>query len=73
MLSLHIHQHGGPAALLLDEVPRPALSNSNGVLVAMKAAALNHLDLWIRNGLAGVSLPPPAAIWKKAGIMGRWW
>ena len=73
MLAVHIHQHSGPAALSLDEVPRPALSNSNGILVAMKAAALNHLDLWIRNGLPGVSLPLPTAIWKKAGIMGRWW
>lgn len=72
MLAVHIHRHGGPAAFLLDEVPRPALSNSNGVLVAMKAAALNHLDLWIRNGLPGVSLPLPTAMRKKAGITGKW-
>ncbi len=72
MLAVHIHRHGGPEVLSLDEVPRPALSNSNGVLVAMKAAALNHLDLWIRNGLPGVSLPLPTAIWKKAGITGKW-
>ncbi len=73
MLAVHIHRHSCPAALSLDEVPRPALSNPIGVLAAMKAAALNHLDLWIRNSLPGVSLPLPTAIWKKAGIMGRWW
>ena len=59
MLAVRIHRHGGPEVLSLDEVPRPALSNPNEVLVAMKAAALNHLDLWIRNGLPGVSLPLP--------------
>ncbi len=71
MLAVRIHQHGGPEVLSLDEVPRPALSNPNEVLVAMKAGALNHLDLWIRNGLAGASLPLPTAIRKKAGITGR--
>ncbi len=71
MLAVHIHRHGGPAAFSLDEAP-PALSNSNGVLAAMKAVALNHLDPWIRNGLPGVSLPLPTAIWKKAGIAGKW-
>ncbi len=71
MLAVHIHRHSCPAALSLDEVPRPALSNSNEVLVAMKAGVLNHLDLWIRNGLPGVSLPLPTAIRKKAGITGR--
>ncbi len=65
MLAVRIHRHGGPEVLSLDEVPRPALSNPNEVLVAMKAAALNHLDLWIRNGLPGVSLLLPTAIWKK--------
>lgn|GEM_PF-6709003 len=45
MLAVHIHRHGGPAVLSLDEVPRPALSNSNGVLVAMRTAALNHPDV----------------------------
>ena len=72
MLAVHIHRHGGPAVLSLDEVPRPALSNSNGVLVAMRTAALNHPDLWIRNGPPGVFLPLPTAIWKKAGITGKW-
>ncbi len=62
MLAVRIHRHGGPEVLSLDEVPRPALSNPNEVLVAMKAAALNHLDLWIRNGLPGVSLPLPLVL-----------
>lgn len=57
MLSIRIHQHGGPEVLSVDEVPRPALSGADQILVAMKAAALNHLDLWVRNGLPGVSLP----------------
>ncbi len=57
MLAVRVHQHGGPEVLTLDEIGRPELSDDNSVLVAMKATALNHLDLWVRNGLPGVSLP----------------
>ncbi|MFB0515623.1 MAG: zinc-binding dehydrogenase [Candidatus Neomarinimicrobiota bacterium] len=57
MLAVRVHQPGGPEVVSIDEVPRPELNAADRVLVAMKAAALNHLDLWVRNGLPGVSLP----------------
>ena len=46
MLAVRIHQHGGPEVLSLDEVPRPALSNSNEVLVAidLRHAYRKHLS-----------------------------
>ncbi|MFC1543599.1 zinc-binding dehydrogenase [Candidatus Neomarinimicrobiota bacterium] len=57
MLAVRIHQHGGPNVLTLEELPRPGPPDSNQVLVAVKSAALNHLDLWVRSGLPGVNLP----------------
>jgi len=42
--------HGGPEVLGYAEVPVPALG-PHDVLVRVKAVALNHLDLWIRQGL----------------------
>jgi NADPH:quinone reductase-like Zn-dependent oxidoreductase len=57
MIAVRIHQHGGPEVLSLDELPRPDAYEETQVLVEMKAAALNHLDLWVRKGLPGISLP----------------
>lgn len=52
------HQHGGPEVLRYEEAPRPSISPDE-VLVRVKACALNHLDIWIRQGIPAfqVSLP----------------
>ncbi len=42
--------HGGPEVLHYTEVSMPAVGPGD-VLVRVKAVALNHLDLWIRQGL----------------------
>ena len=44
------HEFGGPAVLRLEEVSAPVLQ-AGEVLVRVHAAALNHLDLWVRRGL----------------------
>lgn len=44
------HEHGGPEVLRVEEVAPPALQPGH-VRVAVRAAALNHLDLWVRRGL----------------------
>lgn len=59
MKAVRIHQHGGPEVLKYEDVPDPACSNSHEVLVHLKASSVNHLDLWVRQGLPGwkISLP----------------
>lgn len=42
--------HGGPEVLELADVARPRPKPCE-VLVGVRAAALNHLDLWVRRGL----------------------
>jgi len=56
MKAIRIHEHGTAGVLQVDdlEMPRPA---KDEVLIQVKAAALNHLDLWVRRGIPGVSLP----------------
>jgi len=56
MTAVRIHSHGGVEQLRIDEldVPKPG---SRRVLVQVKAAGLNHLDIWVRQGLPGVHLP----------------
>jgi NADPH:quinone reductase-like Zn-dependent oxidoreductase len=52
------HQHGGLDVLEYAEFPTP-LPGPDQVLVRLKAAALNHLDLWVRKGWPGIKLEYP--------------
>ena len=56
MKAIRFHQHGGPEVLKYEDVPDPVLRKDQ-VLVKVKAVALNHLDLFVREGVPGVSLP----------------
>jgi NADPH:quinone reductase-like Zn-dependent oxidoreductase len=58
MKAIVFEQHGSPDVLKYIDVPQPAIK-PNEVLVRVKACALNHLDLWVRQGLPGVSFPLP--------------
>jgi NADPH:quinone reductase-like Zn-dependent oxidoreductase len=58
MKAVRFHKHGGPEVLQYEEAPDP-VPNSDEALVRVKASALNHLDLWARNGLPNVEIPLP--------------
>jgi NADPH:quinone reductase-like Zn-dependent oxidoreductase len=51
-----IHEFGGPEVLRYEDVPDPR-PRKDQVLVRVRACAMNHLDLWVRQGLPGVKLP----------------
>lgn len=50
MKAIRLHQPGGPEQLRFEDVPTPA-PGPGAVLVQLKAAALNHRDVWIRMGM----------------------
>jgi NADPH:quinone reductase-like Zn-dependent oxidoreductase len=54
--AVRIHEDGGPEVLVYEDVPDPAPQDGE-VLVALRAAALNHLDVWVRKGLPSVPKP----------------
>ncbi len=58
MKAVRFHKQGGPDVLQYETAPDPVPSGDE-VLVRVKACALNHLDLWARNGLPGVNIPLP--------------
>ena len=58
MKAIVFSQHGGPEVLRYAEVADPRIG-PNDVLVRVRACALNHLDLWVRRGLPGISIPMP--------------
>ncbi len=58
MKAVRFHQHGGPEVLKYEDAPDP-IPAPDEALVRVKACALNHLDLWARNGLPNVAIPMP--------------
>jgi len=58
MKAVVFHEHGGPEVLSYEERPEPRI-RANEVLVEVRACALNHLDVWVRQGLPGIEIPLP--------------
>jgi zinc-binding alcohol dehydrogenase/oxidoreductase len=56
MHAIRIHEDGGPEVLRYEEVDDPS-PGAGEVLVRLRAASLNHIDLWVRKGLPSVPKP----------------
>jgi NADPH:quinone reductase-like Zn-dependent oxidoreductase len=54
--AVRIHEDGGPEVLRYEDVPEPEPA-AGEVLVRMRTASLNHLDVWVRKGLPSVPKP----------------
>jgi len=69
MKAIRIHHHGGPEVLKIDDIDVPKVQPGHA-LVRVKAAAMNHMDLWVRKGLPGVKIPLPIILGcEAAGII----
>ena len=56
MRAIRIHSHGGPEVLILEEIPIPEIAPGE-VLIRVRAAGVNYLDVYQRSGLYKISLP----------------
>jgi NADPH2:quinone reductase len=56
MKAIRIHSHGGPEVLQLEEIPMPDIAPGE-VLIRVRAAGVNYLDVYQRTGLYKISLP----------------
>jgi NADPH:quinone reductase-like Zn-dependent oxidoreductase len=54
--AIRIHEDGGPEVLRYEDAPDP-VPGTGQVLIDLRAASLNHLDIWIRRGLPSVAKP----------------
>lgn len=58
MKAVLFHQHGGPEVLEYTDFPTPE-PKTGEVLVRLHAAALNRVDVFVRNGWPGLKLEMP--------------
>ena len=58
MKALLFHEHGTADVLKYEEIPDPT-PNASECIVRVQAAALNHLDIWVRRGWPGLKLDMP--------------
>jgi alcohol dehydrogenase len=59
MRAMVIHRHGGPEVLTFErEWPRP-VAGPGDIVVAVRACALNYLDIFTREGMPGEPTPLP--------------
>ena len=56
MKAVRIHEDGGPEVLRYEDAPDPE-PGPDDVLIQLRAASLNRLDLWVRQGLPSVPKP----------------
>jgi len=68
MKALAFHEFGGPDKLKYEDVPDPKIK-PNEVLVRVRACALNHLDLFVREGIPALKTPLP--FWTGCDIAGE--
>jgi NADPH:quinone reductase-like Zn-dependent oxidoreductase len=58
MKAVYIRSHGGPEVVTYGDLPEP-VPGPGEVRVAVRAAAVNHLDLWVCRGWPGLHLTFP--------------
>ncbi|HEX9758936.1 MAG TPA: zinc-binding dehydrogenase [Nitrospiria bacterium] len=58
MKAVVFEEHGGPDRLIYKDVPSPRMG-SGEVLIRVKACALNHLDIWVRQGIPAYQITLP--------------
>ena len=58
MKAVRFHSHGGPEVLRYEEAPDPE-PGADEALVRVRACALNHLFVWVCNGLPNVEFRLP--------------
>jgi NADPH:quinone reductase-like Zn-dependent oxidoreductase len=57
--AVRIHEHGGVDKLRYEEAENPRISSPNEVIVKLRAASVNHIDIWVRLGATGIAIPMP--------------
>ena len=58
MRAVYFQRHGGLEVLQAGSLSTPNIA-AHEALIKVEACALNHLDIWVRQGLPGIPVPMP--------------
>ena len=58
MKAIQIKKHGDSSILKCSDIEQPPCPK-NKIKVKIKASSINHLDIWVRNGIKGLDIPLP--------------
>jgi NADPH:quinone reductase-like Zn-dependent oxidoreductase len=61
MKAVVFDRHGGPEVLQYKDVqdPKPAPTE---VVIEVKATSINHVDIFLRRGMPGITVPMPKIV-----------
>ncbi len=59
MKAVRMHGYGGVEQLFYEDAAEPKLIEADEVIVELRAAAINHIDIWNRLGATGIALTMP--------------
>jgi NADPH:quinone reductase-like Zn-dependent oxidoreductase len=57
--AVRMHGYGGVEQLCFEDADEPKLSEPNEIIVNLKAASINHIDIWNRMGATGINVAMP--------------
>ena len=58
MKAIRVHEHGGSDNVIIVDLPDPIPTPTEAV-IRMAATSVNHLDIWVREGMSNLRLPLP--------------
>ena len=58
MKGVRIYEHGKSNKLIYDDLSEPVIEPGK-IKIQIKAASINHLDIWVRIGLPRLPVPLP--------------
>jgi len=61
MKAVVFSRHGGPEVLEHRDVPEPKPGRGE-VLIEVKATSINHIDIFLRRGIPGITIPMPKIV-----------
>src|SRR5574341_135628 len=57
--AVRMHGYGGIEQLFYEDAAEPTITEADEAIVRLKAASLNHIDIWNRMGATGIVMPMP--------------
>ena len=72
MKAVLLYNHGNTEILKYDDIADPKCKRGK-VKIKIHASGINHLDIWVRNGLPGIKIPLPMILGSDgSGTIGCW-